>query len=551
MPMSSFTPVRIICFAGFASWSLVFALVLSGCEKPSSSPTPISSATPVKEESTPPLPPVSEWDQEQQDAPVAKPAHDGGGIPATFAEGSSQEFRAAFEILNGFVRKHGGRLSVAAVDLTTDSWLVRSGERESVNPASNAKILTAAAALELLGSDYKFVTSLYGDQDDKGHISTLVIEGGGAPDLETSDLYRLIRVARGQGMLSVGSIVVDQSRFTDQFVPPAFEQQPDEWAPFRAPVSALALNKNSVSLNVVPKAAGEPALIWYDPPSVVRSQGTVMTSAADKGDRVTWALHPETDTGVLVSQVGGSLAAASGRHRYARRLHDPRLSPGLALRALLEESGVKISGDVRLGKRKKEQSIAVWSSAPLAELVRDLGKDSDNFVAEMLLIGLSGAEGSGAGAKASANEPWSSERGSEVLLSWLKKLGFSLEGVVMKNGSGLFDADRVTTELLAKVLAHVENNPRIYQEFVSQLATGATDGTLSRRMRQDPLAGRVRAKTGTIRDVDALSGYIQREGGRPPVAFSVVVTGTKTSHSAIRDQIDKMILAWAHALPEA
>lgn len=563
MPTSrSASPLR-RTLAGLAFLTFLSSVTTSGCEKPSTSPAPKELASASAESEDPPsgeLPSAdkAEWDPSpSNEEKRVRPAIDGSPSPATFSEGSSKEFRSAFQTLSTFVEKHSGHLSVAAIDLESETWLVRSRETEPVNPASNAKLLTAAAALELLGTDYQFSTSLYGAQDDAGHVPLLVLEGGGAPDLETADLYRLVRVAKGQNMKTVADIIVDQSRFSDRFVPPAFEQQPEEWAPFRAPISALALNRNSVTLNVVPQAPGAEALVWYDPPDVVTPAGRIVTSEAGKGDRVTWTLAQRQGASELRSTVGGSLARDAGRHRYARRLDDPRLAGGLALRALLLEAGIAVQGEVRLGKRKKEPRIAAWNSAPIAELVRDLGKDSDNFVAEMLLVALSAAEKEEVAKSATsgkdpveASRPWSSERGAAVLTEWLKSIGLSLKGVSIKNGSGLFDSNRVTVELLARLLAHVENNPRIYQEFVSQLATGATDGTLERRMRGDPLAGRVRAKTGTIRDVDALSGYIQRADGRPPVAFSVVVTGVKVSHADIRNQIDRMILAWAHGLPE-
>src|SRR5690606_16421639 len=118
------------------------------------------------------------------------------------------------------------------------------------------------------------------------------------------------RVAKGQGLLKVEAIVVDQSRFDDQYTPPAFEQQPKEWAPFRAPVSALALNENSISLNVVPTAPGEDARVWYDPPGIVVQEGRIET-ALGSVDRVTWSLKVDQDPRRPTSLVGGSLGVQS------------------------------------------------------------------------------------------------------------------------------------------------------------------------------------------------------------------------------------------------
>jgi D-alanyl-D-alanine carboxypeptidase/D-alanyl-D-alanine-endopeptidase (penicillin-binding protein 4) len=222
-------------------------------------------------------------------------------------------------------------------------------------------------------------------------------------------------------------------------------------------------------------------------------------------------------------------------------MEDPRLAGGLAFSALLRDGDVEVEGKVLLGKVGKEKRIGVWHSEPVAELVRALGKDSDNFVAEMLFVALSAADGDG-------KKPWTSGRGAQVVKKWLESKKIELGGMRIENGSGLFDANHVSAELLAKVLAAVEENPRIYQDFVSHLAMGATDGTMQGRMTKDDLGQRVRAKTGTLEKVNALSGYVQRVGGRPPGAFSIIVVDAKASHAAVRGKIDDLVLTWAKLL---
>lgn len=463
--------------------------------------------------------------------------------PAAFSDSAPPEFKRAFSDFQKWTASKGGKVHAALVDLESNQWLLEAGAKVPINPASNAKILTAAAALELLGPAYHFATELHGDIAADGRCPRLVIRGGGAPDLSTADLWRLVRVARGEGLVEVGEIVVDQSRFSDDYVPPAFDQQPQEWAPFRAPVSALSINANAITLNVVPTKAGKAARVWYDPPGIVEEKGRVSTDERGQGDHVSWNLDPKKNAQRPISTVGGSLAEGLGRRRYSRRLEDPRLAAGYALRSLLEDSGIEVKGRVDLGSLKKEPRIALWHSEPIAELIRALGKDSDNFVAEMLFIALSAADGS-----VGDDRPWTSERGAKVVKKWLSEKGIDLEGMVIENGSGLFDANRLSPELLTKVLAQVEDNPRIYQDFVSHLAMGSTDGTMKSRMKAGDLGQRIRAKTGTLKDVDALSGYLQRTDGRSPAAFSVIVVGVKSSHVDIRAKVDELILAWAEIL---
>ncbi len=459
---------------------------------------------------------------------------------------SETAYSKAVEPLFTWVEKHQGNAFVALVDLESDKWLVRHRDDEPVNVASNAKIPTAAAALTLLGPAYQFKTEVFGELDREGSCRRLVLRGGGDPSLETADLYRFVTVLKGRGLVAVETLVVDQSLFDEQYVPPAFEQQPKEWAPFRANISALSLNQNAVSLNVAPTEEGRPARIWYDPPGVVVEKGKVRSAKKGAGDRVQWTLDPKADPQRMTSTLGGSLGVEARRRRYARRLEDPRLAPGLAFSRLLGDAGIEVS-TVELGHRKREPRLALWSSEPLAELVRALGKDSDNFFAEMLLVALSQIEDEAKKSKDKSSEnPWSSTRGAAVLVDFLKTMGAYPQGTIVKNGSGLFDANRYTAGTLVSVLAHIEDNPRVYYDFVSHLAMGATDGTMKKRMNSDPLAERVRAKTGTLRDVDALSGYVGRPAGASPLAFSIIVQGVRASHAEVRRRVDRAVLKWAH-----
>jgi D-alanyl-D-alanine carboxypeptidase/D-alanyl-D-alanine-endopeptidase (penicillin-binding protein 4) len=265
------------------------------------------------------------------------------------------------------------------------------------------------------------------------------------------------------------------------------------------------------------------------------------------GDRVTWSLQDKSSSQHLVSQVGGRLAEGLGRRTYSRRLEDPRLAGGYALISLLKDMGVKVSGEPKLGKVSGEPRISLWTSKPIAELTRALGKDSNNFYAEMLFVALSGA----ADGEKESDQPWSSSRGAAVVEEWLKAKHIDLKGIVIKNGSGLFDGNRYSAELLVTLLAGLEDNPRIYQDFVSQLAIGGTDGTMKSRMKGEDLAPRIRAKTGTLSEVLALSGYIQRTKGRSPAAFSITISGIAGRYSQVRSHMDNTVLAWAKILEDS
>ena len=163
----------------------------------------------------------------------------------------------------------------------------------------------------------------------------------------------------------------------------------------------------------------------------------------------------------------------------------------------------------------------------------------------MLLIALSQLEGSGEGV---AQRPWSTSRGLVVLKKWLEDRALTAEGLQLKNGSGLFDANRLSPRILARVLRLMLDRPGVYAEFLGQLALGGQDGTLKHRFEKGTLAGRVRAKTGTLKDVTALAGYVLRADGRPPIVFAFLVSGVAGRHDEARRRIDRTLGSMAQTL---
>jgi D-alanyl-D-alanine carboxypeptidase/D-alanyl-D-alanine-endopeptidase (penicillin-binding protein 4) len=165
-------------------------------------------------------------------------------------------------------------------------------------------------------------------------------------------------------------------------------------------------------------------------------------------------------------------------------------------------------------------------------LLYALGKQSDNFYAEMIFKSL-GGEGKARPARAGDS--------SEVVTQWLDRIGASDAGVVVKNGSGLFDANRVTTQSVVDVLRWAWREPGDGPEYVAQLSVGGVDGTLHKRFRQEATKRRVRAKTGTLDDVIALSGYVLRDGGRGPIAFSILFNHVAGKQDRARRAADRLV----------
>jgi D-alanyl-D-alanine carboxypeptidase/D-alanyl-D-alanine-endopeptidase (penicillin-binding protein 4) len=445
--------------------------------------------------------------------------------------------KEAVTALTHKISEYGGHLGVAILDVQTGDLLAAQNDRRPLNPASNAKLFTAAAALAQLHGNYRFDTGLYGEV--KGTSATkLVLRGQGDPSLETRDLWDLVQGLKEQGVRRVeGDILVDQHFFDETYVPPAFEQQPNEWASFRAPVSALALNGNTVTMTVRPTAADSPASVTFDPPGFVDVDGVVKTSAEGHPENV--RLELAANGYRLVAHVAGTIPERERAMSFVRRVDNPTLLAGYALRALLVASGVTVAGDVKPGGEQVKTPLALHRSRPLSSILYELGKWSDNFYAEMVLKTL-GAEQKG--------RPGKSAEGADLVARYLRDIGALEDGTVIKNGSGLYDADRVTALSTVKLLRAAYRDPAIGSEYMAQLAIGGVDGTLHKRFRELRDKRVVRAKTGTLEATVALSGYVLAPPGRSPIAFSIIVNDVAGKVSGARAAVDTCTEAIARHL---
>lgn len=432
----------------------------------------------------------------------------------------------------------GFHVGVEAIEIDTGRVLAAGGEHQALNPASNAKLVTAIAALAILKPEHTFETGLYGPST-KGSVLSgpLVLKGYGDPSLTVGHLYEMALELKRDGIKRVeGGIVVDQRFHDDQFVPPAFEQQPNEWMPFRAPVAAISLDENVVVATIRP-GGGERALVSFWPPGFVEVEGSVKLSDGG-GANVQMQLGPSpNDPARMRAVVSGSIPSDVRGVTYYRRVEDPRLLAGYAMKAVLADVGIEVKGEVRSGTANAHTLLARHKSAPLAALLLPVGKKSDNFYAEMILKTLGGEK---------KGRPAAMADGAEIATRFLERIGAIDAGVVVKNGSGLFDANRATAHELATLLRWAWREPSIQGEVLTHLSIGGVDGTLHGRFRSEHARRAVRAKTGTLDDAVALSGYVLAPPGRSPVAFSVLINNCKGKVAQARGFADKLVAKIVH-----
>ena len=436
------------------------------------------------------------------------------------------------------VETKGGTLTACVLNVETGAVIAEHNAHTPLNPASNQKVLTAAFALDRLGADHHFVSGLYGDLRD-GHVASMTLRGNWDPTLDASALRSMVHNARLKGVRTVGSIVVDQAGFSGPFTPPAFDQQPNEWAAFRAPIAPTSYERNTVTLFVSAAAdVKSAASVVVHPSGFVTLSGGVTTSP--EGDPERLGLTLETKGTILEGRLGGSIPVGAGPVPVTKRVDDPSLLAGYALRAFLTEQGITTKGDITAsGGKKRGPALAVKSSEAVGVLLANLGKDSDNFTAEMLFLA--------AGApKDAAPSVDASVKAAQAALS---ARGIPKEEWTIVNGSGLFQGNKASAFALASLLRAEVRSQKTAPEFLAHLAVAGVDGTMKNRMTTLADSRSVRAKTGTLADTVALSGVVMGPSGAPRFAFAFVTSGVKGRTAQAKDAIDRAVLSLARSTP--
>jgi D-alanyl-D-alanine carboxypeptidase/D-alanyl-D-alanine-endopeptidase (penicillin-binding protein 4) len=413
-----------------------------------------------------------------------------------------------------------------------------------LNPASNVKLFTAAAALSRLGPDYRWNTDFLIREPMKpnGEVKDLYVRGNGDPLLTTEKLYEIVGQLYHQGLRNItGNLYIDDTYFDGERVGPGFDQETSDKA-YLAPTGALSLNWNSIEIDAFPGTdAGTPARIELEPQSdyfVVDSQATTV---AERGrGRIKAKVSFDTRENKQKVEIDGRLPLNKPGQQFWKKVDRPDLYVGYTLKALFQQRGIKIKGRVKAVTTPTPTDAKVlytYESEPLDLAVRKMDKTSSNFIAEQLIKCL-GAEVKGT--------PGSWEKGIEAVEDFLEEVGLPRGSYVMKNGSGLNDTNRFSAAQVVKLLRYMVKRFNMAPEYLASLGVVGKDGTVRSRMEGTEAAGRIRAKTGTLESVTALSGVVESLGGQHFV-FSVLVNDYPGKHAQVNAAIDDLGIAIAAA----
>ena len=400
--------------------------------------------------------------------------------------------------------------------LSDGKILYEKNSDQLMSPASVTKIITSAAALSYFGPAFSFKTPLY----HTGHLANgrltgdLLIQGNGDPFLVSEILWQTAIDLRHLGIKSIdGDIVIDTSLYDDE----DRDQSRAEGAShsthaYDAPVSAFAVNFNTVAVAVAPTSKGSSAILSTTPFPMhsVKLSGRVMTTSGSS-DAVS-ASRTTLKGGAISLSASGSIGEEAAIKKIYRSVASPVVSAGDYFRGFLEDAGIKVKGKVRTGSIPKSAGLMYEIQGyDMRKITAGLNTFSNNFIADMLTKRL----GAAFPPKGEVDAPGSGTliNGIQVLTKFLRDDVGIKSGFTMLNGSGLSTENRLSPRQIVTVLQWMERQGELFPDFLGSLPANGWDGTLKKRIKKaDALAGMIRAKSGTLTEpivVAGMAGYFR------------------------------------------
>jgi D-alanyl-D-alanine carboxypeptidase/D-alanyl-D-alanine-endopeptidase (penicillin-binding protein 4) len=426
------------------------------------------------------------------------------------ASSANDQYAASVATLLNENPGKNGKLGIVVKSLTTGEIIYEHNADKMYIPASNEKIITSVSALSLLGKDYRFKTDFFSG----GEISNGILHGGlyikgyGDPTLSQGHLGYIVFQLKQRGVKEIkGRIIVDDTFFEKERYAKGWKA---EWKDdFYSPaISALSFNYNIIELKVYASKSGNRPAVQIEPRgSNIEVINKAVTSSKKGVLKTTWQ---DDETIVLSGQI---------KPKATVTLKIPVLNPALltgnVIKNAIDEAGIKVSGPVVADKVPRWANlIYTHYSDPLSSVITEYNKNSVNIIGENLMKTL-GAQYKGI--------PGTWDKGSAVISEFLNEVGIK-NGFKIVDGSGLSLLNRVSPETLTDILSYAYEDKLISTDFLDSLPVAGIDGTLKKRFTQSEVQGRVRAKTGYLNNVRALSGYVFTKKG-DVLVFSILSNG--------------------------
>lgn len=477
--------------------------------------------------------------------------------------------------------------AIGAVVLRGDTILVSNAADTAMNPASTMKVVTTLVGLEQLGPAFRGRTELRSNGTIVGDVlrGDLILLGGADMDLSADALTHLLERLRSLGVRRIaGGLVLDRQLFQparpDAGVPP-FDEAPEAYynvIPDALLVNMnmlyveLAANSRTLTASMLPeldKVDVKPALTLVDGDCTKWDAGWQPPTVERRGARLAVVLHGtfprncRKNVGINVldrddyadrlvratwQRLGGTIAGKT------RTVDLATVTSTLAARAVAQGA---LGSDAAPTPAEDTILLAEHVSRALPELVRDTLKTSDNALARTLFLSLGslqadpvlGSRPLPAGERLAmlmaahgddkTVPATTAARAEQVIRQWLKEQQIDGDGIVFENGSGLSRTERIRPVQLAAVLRAGQTSPWL-PEFQASLPIAAIDGTMRKRLKDSPAAGRARMKTGTLSGVVAVAGYVPDANGEECIVVAIV-NHERAGNGAGRGIVDALI----------
>lgn len=412
------------------------------------------------------------------------------------------------KVLEAMAQASGAEIGLLAMALDDGSVLGRANERLPLNPASTMKLVTTYAALSMLGEDYRWRTAIHLDGTIVGDTlaGNLVVRGGGDPKLVIEDMVELVARMRASGLRVIrGNLLIDDSLYAaENEALPAFDGEPAQ--PYNVRPNAAMMNFKATRFVVHP--VGRRIRIELDPPladvRIVNHIRVLRGRCRHGADALTIADRSTPQAAVV--EVGGLYSTRCGeRGTFAAVLSHRQFIHGF-FKAAWEAAGGRFDGRTEIARgAARGQPWLVWESPrTLAEVTRDVNKNSNNVMTRQLLLQVAATRGPG---------PASVDSARAMVRQWLAARGLAFPELVIENGSGLSREGRISARSLVRLLRDAATTP-VADTLRLSLPVVGVDGTMRYRMRDEPIAGRAWIKTGSLKGVSAIAGYVDARSGR-------------------------------------
>jgi serine-type D-Ala-D-Ala carboxypeptidase/endopeptidase (penicillin-binding protein 4) len=408
---------------------------------------------------------------------------------------------------------------------------------QAMMPASTMKLVTTWSGLSMLGPDYRWKTTAYtdGDVDASGTLhGNLYIKGTGDPKLVPEELIDLVQKIRATGIVRIeGALVLDKSEFDPSTRDlPSFDG--DDSAPYNVGPDPLMYAFKSVSFTYSPSREGVsidvvPPVAQWQIDNQIRARG-----GKCGGILPTPQVTPGAN-GVVTASFEGSYAMHCGERTLNMAApvdHSTFFSDGFL--ALWQQAGGSFSGATREGVvPPKARLLAVHQSPPLSDVVHDINKFSNNVMARNLFLTLGAVEG---------KPPATTAKAAAAVNAFLRKSGVYMPELVLDNGCGLSREEHVSALSLANLLQAANASP-VAQPFIDSLPIAGVDGTMRNRLNNQGVDGNAHIKTGTLRDVRAIAGYVASQNGDSWIVVSLIndphAESARAAHDALLEWVYK------------